>query len=584
MLVSLLVVCSLLGCCYALSFNKRWPVETTPILSVSLIITTLYAFAYCQQLKLGASIVLVLGLVFFCLAIASFLFKRMDTIKPHITPGMTTWFVITLIFAVYASCRWMHVWDDFAEWGPHAKAMFLHNEFWSGVDYGADKQFPPGPPLFYYFFTFLNNYSESVLFFAQTFLFLAPLAVLLQRINWRRWELAAFGFMLIILFYLLLYNAHIGYHVRLGVDEAIGLFVGAILAIYYLSSRQYKDIVLLLPIVFSLSLLKPKLGPFAVMIMVLIISDQLYQIIKTKAQTVSIKLFVINVLASVLVIMTYLLASKSWHAYLSAANISAGFGSPLSIKGIAAILSGHMSQYESLVLKKFITYLPNVAINVVPPVILGVLACFWEKDRFKRNNLIVWQAILFLGFFAYLLGILLVFLFSFKNTQTVVWSMMRFYRIYLIAWSFFSFSVLFRQLNEGSITIPKKLEKGLAIFAVMGLLVNLAVWTIEMQKQPAHMKNFVALHSIAVRINEKTPPSSKIFIVYNGLPFNGINRLNYFLMPREVSNQKLLDSSVNEGWLSKVKEEKKHAYIFFLNKQGMETGSPIFKPRKPGET
>ena len=99
-----------------------------------------------------------------------------------------------LLFLVLPVIYWMvHAeskpmfWDEYSHWGVYIREMATTHEFYTGDTNAAHPDYPPGAPLWHYFFTLFPGYSEGAVYLAQFVLLITPLLVLFEKINVRQW-------------------------------------------------------------------------------------------------------------------------------------------------------------------------------------------------------------------------------------------------------------------------------------------------------------------------------------------------------------------------------------------------------------
>ena len=105
-------------------------------------------------------------------------------------------------------------------------------------------------------------------------------------------------------------------------DKAVGIFFGGAIVFYLNSERKYKDILLLIPVMFCLVQFKLGLMPFVIAVVTLIFIDQsLICIINRNSSNHLNNYF--KAISSLLFLLFCVIASKlSWEYYLKTINIS----------------------------------------------------------------------------------------------------------------------------------------------------------------------------------------------------------------------------------------------------------------------
>ena len=77
-------------------------------------------------------------------------------------------------------------YDEYSHWGIYLKEMLSGNTFWGSESNAMVLRYPPGPPLWQYFFLRFTNATEGGAYFAQFCLLMLPLLVLWQGVKWRQ--------------------------------------------------------------------------------------------------------------------------------------------------------------------------------------------------------------------------------------------------------------------------------------------------------------------------------------------------------------------------------------------------------------
>ena len=120
-----------------------------------------------------------------------------------------------------------YFYDEYAHWGVFLKEMLALDGFWPGDTNSMHPRYPPGAPLWQYFFNALGPSSEGKAYFAHFVLLVAPLLPLWNKVRWSQP-----GWIAAILALVLLAVANFGLGVSLVyVDHLVGLwFLGTLVA------------------------------------------------------------------------------------------------------------------------------------------------------------------------------------------------------------------------------------------------------------------------------------------------------------------------------------------------------------------
>ena len=113
-------------------------------------------------------------------------FKK-KTLSFFLSLPLSMFLVLTAIYwLVHAGSKPM-LWDEYSHWGIYIREMAFTHEFYKGDSNAAHLDYPPGAPLWQYFFTLLPGYSEGSTFLAQFVFLITPLLVLFENIKLKQW-------------------------------------------------------------------------------------------------------------------------------------------------------------------------------------------------------------------------------------------------------------------------------------------------------------------------------------------------------------------------------------------------------------
>ena len=110
-----------------------------------------------------------------------------DKTLPFSFPFLLLFLVLPMLYwLVHAESKPMF-WDEYSHWGIYIREMATTHEFYTGDTNAAHPDYPPGAPLWHYFFTLLPGYSEGAVYLAQFVLLITPLLILFEKINVHQW-------------------------------------------------------------------------------------------------------------------------------------------------------------------------------------------------------------------------------------------------------------------------------------------------------------------------------------------------------------------------------------------------------------
>ena len=182
----ILTTLCIIGYCFVLTRFTRWAIETTPLFVISALISVMYVFSYFDYLHVGATLLIGLGLG--CLLLSPLYIRSKQLYARYLTPSFTLLFLFALLFAVVAEQSHLYLWDEFTQWGAHAKFISATERLWMSSTEVVHPTYPPGAALFYYLFYPFSHYTEGAAYFAQQLLILLPLGILLKDTGWLHWK------------------------------------------------------------------------------------------------------------------------------------------------------------------------------------------------------------------------------------------------------------------------------------------------------------------------------------------------------------------------------------------------------------
>ncbi|MDA0679083.1 MAG: hypothetical protein O2880_01980 [Proteobacteria bacterium] len=106
--------------------------------------------------------------------------------------------ILLILCAVFALLHYdaaYYLYDEYSHWGIFLKELLANDALWGSESNALVLRYPPGAPLWQYFFLRLTESSEGGAYLAQFCLLMLPLTVLWQNLKWRQlcWLLAIFA-------------------------------------------------------------------------------------------------------------------------------------------------------------------------------------------------------------------------------------------------------------------------------------------------------------------------------------------------------------------------------------------------------
>lgn len=221
-----LTLLPLLGIAFSIGRLARVPAANALFLATSLVILTLYVGALAGALWWTALAVHVGGVALLGLEALRYTRERAAIAVP-VPMGVLT--LLCAWFWVVHGADQFFLYDEYAHWGVFLKEMLALDGFWTADTNSIHPRYPPGAPLWQYFFNALSPPSEGKAYFAHFILLAAPLLQLWNKVRWSEpaWIAAVFALVLLAI-------ANFGISVStVLVDHIIAVwFLGALLAAF----------------------------------------------------------------------------------------------------------------------------------------------------------------------------------------------------------------------------------------------------------------------------------------------------------------------------------------------------------------
>lgn len=147
----------------------------------SAVIATLYLGAITDLLMPVAVALLICG----CL-VAIYESAFLVRTKSPLPVPLSVFLVLCGVFALLHNGNTFYLYDEFSHWGIFLKEMLASDAVWDSDSRAMVLRYPPGAPLWQYFFLRLTGFTEGNAYLAQFCLLMMPLLVLWQGCTWRR--------------------------------------------------------------------------------------------------------------------------------------------------------------------------------------------------------------------------------------------------------------------------------------------------------------------------------------------------------------------------------------------------------------
>ena len=522
----ILTALCLLGYPLVLTRFNRQPIEANCFIGVSLIITILYAFAYVGHLDAGRWFILLSGAAAW--GISGF-YDRKDLFNCF-TPGLCAMLFFSILFSLVSYHLQVTDWDELSHWAPHAKLMFFHHGLIQASDVTINKSYPPASQLFYYLFYGAQGYSEGVTYIAQQLLLLAALVVFAQKVEWKNWPVAFITYALAILLCKAL-GTRFAYQGSLYMDNMVGIYLGAALSFYRLSTQKNTTTLLwLIPVLTVTLLMKIDLIPLIFIVLMIIGLDQLYRLgWKNFLRTTPFA-------ALILLMLITCLINFSWVHYLHTIQVTFDkaftmvdlfknpFSNPLTKPMLSTLY--HKDLLEPL------TMLSGISVTLI---------CTLLLDQKSLKPLLIEYSGLLLGFIIYVLGLLFIYLHAFVAFECVnLASFGRYTNIYYLMWWLVTLASLLAAIKNHPWMQEKKYQFSLLFILAMtmGLITHAYYQRIYQPGYyegsiPFMLKNITLITDAA---EKKIPVDKRVLMIWQNS--SGYQRfaMLYHLTPRPFVN------------------------------------------------
>ncbi len=442
---------------FALKFFTKYKSEILfPIVNLSIIVL-LYFFGMCQLLLIGGYIIMLAIVIMFIWATVKIIKQsNKEFVKQFFSPS----FIIILTFAIvqYFALRNMRVisHDELTHWGLVVKNMFYHHNFGGGATATTMfKGYPVGSSLFLYFFEMFGlSFIDSHLYMAMNLLNLSLLLPIASRFNNEKQKITT---SLIIIGVAFLFNHKMFYSIWN--DQFLSISMAFILISYFcfVQDDGVPKINFIAMLLATFVLISSKstglvLAIFAYLIIGLDILINRKHLLKKNYKK--------TILNCCLVLITILTPKISWSIYLKFIQVGGAWQTnELTLSNILNYFFKPNS-FQSQVTKNYMLTLiypfknKGNAGSLPLPMVLEVLIIFIlilmiKKKKSNHNESISLSIGIFLTLFAYLIGLLISYIFTFEQGEALaVQSLVRYCNTYTLGIILFLVSYYILQFNK----------------------------------------------------------------------------------------------------------------------------------------
>lgn len=348
---------SILGWTFFLSIKYKKIATIFPFFVTTSIISILYPGALMGTLFFTSGLVFVLGLMLPIYAILRLKITWKDIKNLPLSFYFLLFFgIIWFFFTMHAT---IFGWDEFF-WGQFTKVILNTNKFYTNGSAILEGRiiYPPGVPLFQYFFLHFSRYSEGALYFSQGIIALSAVSLVFDLVgrNIKRLLIFTLAVVSALVYFgpglLSIYNDHI-----LGV-----VFAGAVLASVFIL-RTSKSKLLLIPVVFILPVIKVTGIILSLTVVMVVLVDLIISNIYQSGTTRQIKLNTVKFIILLTVILGFsaFLPMKSWDYYVKTQGVETTKTPGLS--KMKESFSSRATEQEKLIIKNFNNAVISLSMN-----------------------------------------------------------------------------------------------------------------------------------------------------------------------------------------------------------------------------
>lgn len=557
---------SILGWVFFLSIKYKKYATFFPFFVTTCIISILYLGAFTRTLFFTGGLLFMLGLLLPIYTISRLKVTWNDIKSLPLSFYFLLFFgIVWFFFTIHAT---IFGWDEFF-WAQFTKAILSTNNFYStkSAILPAVIIYPPGIPLFQYYFLHFSYFSEGALYFSQGILAFSAISLIFDLVgrNIKRLFIFTLAVASALVYFgpgfLSIYNDHI-----LGV-----VFAGATLASVFIL-RTNKSKLLLIPVIFALPLIKITGIILSLTVILVVLLDILISniyLIRKKEQT---KLSTVKLLIIMMVIFGFsaFLPMKSWNFYLKSQGVVSNF-----IPGLSKIkksFSSQATEQEKVIIKNFNNAVISLPMNqqgsdyqfsnqfvkfylktiktinrpgLTIPVWLLIFAIpfviiiYFHKSKERRIISLCLYFSLLGGLLIYLLIHLLAYMYNFSAFEGMgLASMSRYISSYMLGFALIvigSVAVYLRDNSRGTKLLGLV---SIVVFLYLFIFHTPPLFRLFIPPQVAAQSTNVVrekTRAVSDTINFNTESSSKIWVIYQNTNGWECMMVRYDIVPRKMN-------------------------------------------------
>ena len=523
-LQNLLTILALIGVAFTVERKAKISFSTSILYAVISVSIFLYFGALLNCLELAATTVRIVGWLGLIICLLQFNKREIKADEIYI-------FVSAVAFYLFCQTAPYSIFpfiDDYSHWGRMSQVITENNRLVINSDVVGNKDYPPIAALFHYFFTHFSGYQENIVIFSNGLLIIFFSAPILIKVSQYKAEEKKIAFALISLsLYSFFWIFGFGLHSLWG-DLLLGFSFGIGLYVYFNQEWRSKNTALLATIPILIYTIQVKqIGILFSIFTLAIIGVDYLKYEKNKLCYKFIKILLTSI--------TLILFQWTWKNYLDAQGMQRAFN--ISLTQIFSFFNqSTISDRQSITVSRFVDYfffshhLSTFWFIVTLLLFSGVAALK------KINNLELKLTPFILSYFlfiVYSIVLLILYLFSFSPWEGPrLASIDRYILTYLLGLLIFLSGAL---INIGSEIKVKKYKIFLIAISLLIILPNtgrilLDTVRVILNTYPTYTAGEIS--QISGFVNEKTPDSSRIYIIWSEGSNDESVIFSYFLRPR----------------------------------------------------
>ncbi|MDH5510636.1 MAG: hypothetical protein OEZ32_09830 [Nitrospinota bacterium] len=560
----------------ALAFTKKEDAPIVLFMVTSVIILALYIASLFGLLYPVAITIKSAGIFVLPSVVAYHVWKRPDRLASLVTSPVGILFLVWCIFAWWIAKGYgLTHWDEFSHWGLYAKQLFFTHDIPRGRPNPIIfSEYPPGASLFHYFGVVGGSFDEDSLYHAVHVLALAPVALLIGKLSWR----SALSLALVTL---LIYSAFIsigqGFKAILA-DQALSIWFSIATLAYANICRNRPIAIALLCLPLSCLILIKGTGLLFYAIALVFILADMWILRQKQVQKNGNNTLPLIVVAFVLLAVPMLI-SGSWRWQVNKYDLRPSVDTQkVTIKEAIKGITQNGSPRENEISRKYYQAIwalrlggvsgqdnagyPVIAWVFIFTLLFAVTGKLAPAGSSQRWSLAILYIAMLVGFVLYVLGLLILYQFSFPGESgKMLASLDRYLATYLLGWLIVSIGMFISSCaNEYTRAI---------VLAMVAVVVICSHGNLQpLSKYDKDTRHRAAFTAQTAFINAVVPLDKSVFIACNELcPGADFFISRYEIAPR-YSNlsawSPAMVSSVDQAALSM----SSYDYVYILKGAG----------------